>query len=210
MSVPLDAERFKQAVYDVFGITASLPSLLETQDGTTFSEPPPFTIGYVRREGKLGSDGYYRGGAMRKLVTKDENWFMEMLHNETQAYGSKLIIIPAKKRESLKRQVKDIVRAGFVIGIHGANLVNAMFMLFFGVLMEIMPNNATEECYIGSAISSLKYLRMECINQLGLLDSGCHPGGTKPYLHNNSEWGVLRKRDGIIEAENNKIVLIVL
>ncbi|KAI0558177.1 hypothetical protein FGB62_229g06 [Gracilaria domingensis] len=165
-SVPLDAVRFKRSVYDGLGIDARLPQVLKPVGIHSVSEPPPFSIGYAKRDGRLGSDGYYRGGAMRKFFEADEEWFVAMLRNETQASGAELIIIPPKRRESLKEQVTDVIRVGFLIGIHGANLVNAIFMHPFGVLMEILPKNATEECYIAGANSGLKYLRMECSKEV--------------------------------------------
>ncbi|CAN8066008.1 unnamed protein product [Agarophyton chilense] len=174
-SVPRDAVTFKQAIYDGFGIKSRLPKFAEAQSGHSFSELPPFTVGYAKREGRPGSDGYYRGGAMRKFSAEDEKWFAEMLRNETEAVGAELITILPKSRESLEEQVKDIIQIGFMVGIHGANLVNGIFMHPFGVLMEIMPKNATEECYIAGANSGLKYLRMECSEEVSLLDSGCHP-----------------------------------
>ncbi|CDF34943.1 unnamed protein product [Chondrus crispus] len=173
-SVPEEAVSLKRTVYKNLDIRTRLPSAHHQQAKTAVSEVPPLTVAYAKREGKPSSDGHYKAGAMRKFFDDDEKWFADMLKNETDAAGAKLVVISASSAQNLTTQVKDIFQAGFIVGIHGANLVNSMFMLPFGVLMEIFPNSVDHKCYMAGSNSGLKYLSFEASEQAGVVESGCY------------------------------------
>lgn len=175
LSVPIDAIAFKKAVYDEFGMQARLPEMVQTRLDSALSELPPFVVGYSKREGESGGDGYYRAGAMRNFFDDDEEWFMSMLRNETRAAGAKLLVISANSSQTLREQVERVVQVGMLVGIHGANLVNAVFMHPFGALLEIMPKFVKERCYVAGANSGLKYMRVEASEEVSVVESGCHP-----------------------------------
>lgn len=170
-SVPKGAVDFKRAVYDTFDIKGRLPN--GEMDGE--SQLPPFAVGYSRRDMEPDSEGYYRTGANRRFSAEDDAWLEHMLKNETESAGAKLFSFAFSSAQCLREQVDIVAKVGFIVGIHGANLVNAVFMPPFGVMMEIFPKGATERCYVAGGNSGLKYLRFEPSEMATPWESGCDP-----------------------------------
>lgn len=56
---------------------------------------------------------------------------------------------------SFSEQVDMYKKSGIVVGIHGANLVNVMFMHAFSALVELANDNTV--CYIRGMNSGLAY-----------------------------------------------------
>lgn len=171
-SVPADAVRFKQAVYKATDVVARLP-----EGNSGISELPPLVLGYARRVGSdLDSTEKATSlGAVRKFSTEDEKWFSDMLKNETDSAKVKLHVFTTTGEESFREQVRNIVRVGFVVGIHGANLVNSIFMHPFGALFEILPTYAGSRCYLGGMNSGLAYYRYTSTEFATPEESGCTP-----------------------------------
>lgn len=170
--VALDAVAFRSTTYKAMGIRARLPN---RTSGRMIADVPPFVVGYAKRDGQPSEDGYYRAGSMRRFGKADEKWFVDMLHEETKKVGAEFVQIVARGRDSLKVQAERMSRVGFVVGIHGANLVNSLFMKPFGVLMEILPKGVTERCYVDGMNSGLRYLKFEPGLMAGAVESGCYP-----------------------------------
>lgn len=174
LSVPLDAITFKKDVFQGLGIKNRLPATSSEQHGHWMFELPPLTVAYAKREGIPDPDGHYKAGAMRTFFEDDEAWFIKMLRNESEEAGAKFLTIMADSSQSLKTQVEAVIRVGFIVGIHGANLVNAIFMHPFGALMEVLPKFVQHKCYVAGANSGLKYLSFESSEQAGVVESGCY------------------------------------
>lgn len=170
-SVPWDAVSFKKAMYAAYGIQARLP---EGDYGIV--ELPPLTLGYAKRadeRSKIQGFNILPEGIFRKFSPTDEKWFQDMLREETGRAGVSLRIFTISGDEPLRDQVTNIAKVGFVVGIHGANLVNAMFMNPFGALLEISPASVFSPCYIGGMNSGLAYMRYESSQMATPEESGC-------------------------------------
>lgn len=66
---------------------------------------------------------------------------------------------------------------GVVVGIHGANLVNALFMHPFGALVELSNDDA--QCYFKGANSGLSYWHFKPSRVASVKESFCHPRNGK-------------------------------
>lgn len=171
-AVPLDAVNFKRAVYKAFDISARLPS--RGGGGKMVSELPPLTVGYSRRIGAKEIGGsVHLGSSTRMFSDADEAWFTGMLREETEKAGVRLHTFTISSKESLEHQVKNIAQVGFLVGIHGANLVNSIFMHPFGGLLEILPHGATSQCYVAASNSGLAYYRYVSSEAASAEESGC-------------------------------------
>lgn len=174
-SVPADAVRFKQTIYDAFQINATLPT-----NDRAVSELPPLVLGYARREGSADPPigGYVEQFLTRRFSDADEAWLLEMLKNETRKEGVELRVFTTSRLDPLREQVRNMAKVGFLVGIHGANLVNCIFMHPFGALLEISPALVREECYIGGMNSGLAYWRHEVTQLASPEESRCRPSDT--------------------------------
>eukprot|EP00177_Eucheuma_denticulatum_P007547 GFKZ01013746.1.p1 GENE.GFKZ01013746.1~~GFKZ01013746.1.p1 ORF type:complete len:541 (-),score=39.13 GFKZ01013746.1:224-1846(-) len=172
LSVPYDAVAFKRAVYEASQLQLRLP---EGKRG--ISELPPLVLGYAQRLSSLKDvgDGVFPPGLVRQFSAEDEQWFGDMLKLETKKAGIGLHVFTTKGTETLEEQVKNIAKVGFVVGIHGANLVNSVFMLPFGGLLEILPNSVPARCYIAGMNSGLAYYRHESTEIASPEESECPP-----------------------------------
>lgn len=172
-SVPAEAVAFRKAAYKAFNIPGKLPG----EGGLV--QLPPLTIGYARRLGpdEIANEGHsvHAIGTKRRFSAEDEKWLVGMLKNESAAAKMKLKVIASSGMDSLKKQVNGVIDVGFVVGIHGANLVNSVFMRPFGAMLEVFPNNVSSTCYIAGSNSGLAYYRHEAIVAAGALESGCRP-----------------------------------
>lgn len=179
MSVPKSAVRFKQRFYDEFGIGGKRieDEGMEERNQELVSELPPLMVGYSRRLGIEDSVGLrvHAGGTTRRFSKEDEEWFGGMLKEECERGGVGLKVFTITGEESLRDQVNNIVDVGFLVGIHGANLVNGVFVRPFGSLLEIQPNGSTSSCYIAGANSGLAYWKHETSVRATMEESGCEP-----------------------------------
>lgn len=170
--VPSDAVAFKRAFYEAYGLDVRLPR--RGENGSLISELPPLVVGYSRRMGKKEVGGsVHLSSTGRVFNATDEKWFTDMLRNETTRAGVALHMFTTSSRETLREQVQNIARVGFVVGIHGANLVNSIFMYPFGGLMEILPHGARSFCYEAGSNSGLAYFRHTATVPATPEESGC-------------------------------------
>lgn len=176
--VPKAALRFKQRFYEEFEIEGKrIEEDKGESGGKMVSELPPLVVGYSRRLGIEDSVGksVHAGGTKRRFNKEDEEWFGEMLEEECERGGVRLKVFTITGDESLREQVRNIVDVGFLVGIHGANLVNGVFMRPFGSLFEIQPNGSASPCYISGANSGLAYWKHESLLRATMEESGCEP-----------------------------------
>lgn len=169
-SIPADAVKFKRAVYEAMDVPARLP-----MGNRGISELPPLVVGYAKRvtqEANLTNNAL-GPGAVRRFNADDEEWFGDMLRNETGRVGVKLSVFTPSGKETLKEQVTNIVKIGFIVGIHGANLVNSIFIHPFGALLEILPAQAQSKCYLGGMNTGMAYYRHESTEYATAEESGC-------------------------------------
>lgn len=180
--VPRHAVHLKHDMYDKIGI---LPApLVEDAHGIQRIPVPPLVLGYSRRAGRgsVVGNGIHAAGAVRRFSDADEQWFGDMLVNETDAARIQLTTFITSGEEPFEDQVKNMAGIGFVVGIHGANLANNLFMRPFGMLFEIFPANMTSHCYVAGGNSGLAYMSHHAIVPASAEESGCGPHEPKCHL----------------------------
>lgn len=136
---------------------------------------PPLVLGYSKRQGMDGTvgSGVHVAGTVRRFSEEDEEWFTDMLTYETKKAGVALKVFTPSPEEPFELQVRRMVDIGFVVGIHGANMVNSLFMRPFGAFFEIFPANMNSMCYKAGANSGLKYLKHYALVEATPEESGC-------------------------------------
>lgn len=201
--IPRDAVEFRRDIYKYFDI--KVPPIITSReeygncshdnegncadddDGEPFRQVvgrmpvPPLVLGYSRRLGLNASvgKGVHEVGTVRRFSEIDEQWFMDLLARETKLMGIKLITFTPSPDETFEAQVRRMVDIGFVVGIHGANLVNNLFMRPFGAMFEIFPANSDSMCYKAGANSGLAYFSHHASEEATPEESGCSPSQTR-------------------------------
>lgn len=162
-SVSAEALEVKGAVYRTAGIPGLEARSGESTVGRRKLKLPPLTVGYARRldpeeiKDALLVANVRPGGTLRRFSQEDEEWFVGMLRIETERAGMGLHVFTTTATEGFEEQVRNIEKVGLVVGIHGANLVNAMFMRPFGGLLELFPFRVMSRCYVAGSNSGLGY-----------------------------------------------------
>lgn len=169
-SVPAQAVAFRRAVYDEVNVPVRLPPLPRRADGNKFVkrfvfDPPPLAIGYARR---LSGPDPPPGGRLeenwRRFSPEDEEWFRGMLRGEGSRVGATYREVEVTSATSFGDQVRWFADVGLVVGIHGANLVNALFAPPFSGLIEVMPGGHKSDCYLGGENAGLMYTSYTAAN----------------------------------------------
>lgn len=173
-AVPRASIEFRSDVYSALHIEPAPISPIG-KDGVRHIPPPPLVVAYARRPGREANIGMgvHAAGTVRRFSEDDEQWFVEMLRVETQAANVELQVFTGTAEDSFDLQVKRMEKVGFVVGIHGANLANCIFMRPFGALFEIFPANAYSTCYVAGANSGLAYFVHFAKVEASPDESGC-------------------------------------
>lgn len=199
-SVPDAAVTFRRAFYKEFGITARLPVVPNgpmKDSAHMMFDLPPLILLYARRNARKDpKKGKPITGATRRFSDADELWFGKMLREEGSRVGVKVRELRLRGGENLETQVRAYESAGLVVGIHGANLVNAMFTRPFAGLLEIFPGGAILNCYRAGANAGLAYWMHEAEKAT---PEESHCGG----WHKDC-WKVFRQRRVKIDHERHR------
>lgn len=136
---------------------------------------PPLVVGYARRNTKPDPPPGQpmRGGPIRRLSDADEEWLMSMMRNESVKEGFEFRMIQTTVAMPIVQQVSIFHGTGVVVGLHGANLVNSIFMPPFSSLVEISPINLP--CYNGGMNSGLLAWRVITNRPATPEESSCPP-----------------------------------
>jgi Glycosyltransferase 61 len=97
-----------------------------------------------------------RTGARRNIPRPLKINLFEMLKAAAEKRGYTFEVV-SFERMTFAEQVQSIENAGVVIGVHGANLVNSMFMPPMSVLFELFPFKFTHGMYEQGGAAGLKY-----------------------------------------------------
>lgn len=159
--VSAESVAFRRAMYDEVGITTRLPPLVQggaIMPSTAKVDLPPLVLGYARRDSMPDpvNEAFVRK-TTRRFNDADDAWFVGMLREECHRHGVQYKEFKLRGNESFADQVRLFEGIGFVVGIHGANLVNAIFMRPFGALLEVLPGGLGIECYVAGANTGLAY-----------------------------------------------------
>lgn len=157
-AVALESVRLRRAVYDEYAIVSRLPKEDKLPRRTTF-DLPPLVLGYSQRNALRDPPAgqYVDVNTTRRFNDADEKWFQRMILEEGVLANVPVRQFRLMGNEDLGEQVRLFESVGFLVGIHGANLVNALFMRPFGALMELMPGKSILSCYVAGANSGLMY-----------------------------------------------------
>lgn len=162
-SVSVQAVEMREAAYHASGVAKlELGGMGDAKSERKILRVPPLVVRYSRRMGSTDleeavGNNVKRESIERVFTTEDERWFAGMLREEVSARGVELREEMTRNVESFGEQVAGMAGVGLVVGIHGANLVNAMFMPPFGGLVEIFPYEAKSRCYLAGMNSGLAY-----------------------------------------------------
>jgi Glycosyltransferase 61 len=106
-----------------------------------------------------------RGGSdVRRFADNDEKWMRRVLKRESGYRKLKLVHLSVPINQSLSIQVENIRDVGFLVGLHGANLVNAMFMKPGAALFEVFPYRYVKAFYLNGGNAGLRYSSHEAEN----------------------------------------------
>jgi Glycosyltransferase 61 len=104
-----------------------------------------------------------RNGKRRNIPRQVKNGLFELLKAAAEQRGYKFEVVTFDNI-TFAEQVSAIEEAGVVIGVHGANLVNAMFMPPLSVLFELFPFQFTHGMYEEGGAAGLKYFSYQVSN----------------------------------------------
>ncbi len=93
----------------------------------------------------------------RHLTASGASWFENILHELAAAHGFEVRYVRFRKEMSLKDQIAQIRDVGVAVGLHGANMVNTMFMPAGGAMFEIFPWRYVRFYYAAGLNSGLRY-----------------------------------------------------
>lgn len=110
-----------------------------------------------------------RNGARRVMNEEAKSNVVHMFQSVSSEKGYKFKLVSFNNM-TFKEQYEAMKGASIAIGIHGANLVNAMFMPPLSVLIELFPFGFMHDMYANGGNSGLKYYKYQM--QTGLPFNG--------------------------------------
>lgn len=205
--VGVEAVGFRHAVYSAMEVNTSLPPMtsgaLETSINQTVFDLPPLAVGYARRNLQPdASNGMPQLGTKRRFSDSDELWFESMLREEAEVANMTYTRLQVSGKTAVAEQVRMFSGVGFVAGIHGANLMNAIFMKPFSAMLEVFPARNLP-CYAAGANSGLAYYQYSPTKRASGEQSGC----TEEH---RTCWLYAHNRRVLISDEADRIALRAL
>lgn len=174
-SVPLESVIFRAATYAFSKVQTVIPSaILSTASAPRqmLLDLPPLAVGYARRNKNADPTvGTSLSGTKRRFSDNDELWFISMLNEEAILGGASFTQLETPLGTRFSKQVRAFRNVGFVAGIHGANLMNVVFMPPFSGMLEV--SNVAMKCYIGGANSGLEYTTYMPVRKPTIEESWC-------------------------------------
>lgn len=144
--IPDDAIAFKESTYKELGLNSDF-ARTDSESVYHSLAVPAGVVGYAVRE----------ANSSRRFPPDDEAWFRKLLEAESLARNLDLVEISVPVNRPLREQVRDVQNIGFMVGLHGANLVNSMFMKPGAALFEIFPFKYVKIFYMNGGNSGLRY-----------------------------------------------------
>lgn len=156
LTVPIESIRFRSSTYFSANVSSEISNfpLLPPYPNRIWIDLPPPTIAYSRRNSYPDPQpGQVLKGPVRRLSDSDEKYLYYTLNTISEKYNFTLQTLQPTSDTPISDQVSSFHQAGVLIGLHGANLMNAMFMTPFSGLIEINPTKL--QCYVSGANSGL-------------------------------------------------------
>jgi hypothetical protein len=142
--IPHDSLWFRGVAYRAFGLS----EVAEFKDGSFTSIPvPPRRIAWLQRSPL----------SRRRFSSQSEAWFDATLERLARQHGFDLRRVHFARGSSLGVQASLVRDVGLAVGIHGANLVNTIFMPPAAALFEVFPFRYVRYYYAAGANSGLRY-----------------------------------------------------
>lgn len=184
-TVPVEAIVMRKAVYKFASIdTIISDELLSIRDGSdapseTLLDLPPRRLVYSRRNKQRDPKpgGFIQKGTTRRFSDPDEEWFIGMLYYNAQKLNFSVGVAETPEGTRFGTQVKMYRKGGVIVGIHGANLMNAMFAPAFSVLVEIAAHQL--RCYIRGGNAGLGYISYKPVKDASVEESFCPPASDR-------------------------------
>lgn len=105
----------------------------------------------------------HRSGSKRVFAHDSEKSFLEVVNKVGQVTNFDVKVTDAAQMD-FKDQVTSLANVGIAIGIHGANLVNTIFMPPLSVLIEMFPYGFKHLMYGNGGNAGLKYMSYTVAN----------------------------------------------
>mmetsp|Transcript_4524 Transcript_4524/g.13720 ORF Transcript_4524/g.13720 Transcript_4524/m.13720 type:complete len:471 (+) Transcript_4524:123-1535(+) len=149
--VPVDVIRFRNL----------MSRELFLQPPTTGVEPLPEKL-MVQAPPKIMSLNVRRGerASKRSFTKAGQARFLAITRRIAANYGLELKTV-AFEGLPFADQVKAMADTGIVVGIHGANLMNTIFMPTLSSVLEVLPRYYLQRTYHAGGNSGLKYANVE-------------------------------------------------
>jgi Glycosyltransferase 61 len=142
--IPHDSLWFRGVAYRAFGLS----EVAELADGFFTSIPvPPRRVAWLQRS----------RSSRRRFSSQSEAWFDATLERLARQHGLDLRRVHFERGSSLGVQASLVRDVGLAVGIHGANLVNTIFMPPAAALFEVFPFRYVRYYYASGANSGLRY-----------------------------------------------------
>lgn len=143
---------------------------------------PPRRVGILQRSPR----------SRRRLSPEGKSFFEMALINLCEKYDLEIVKVRTSGNMSLGQQVAKVQRLGMAVGLHGANMVNSMFIPAGGALFEIFPWRYVRYYYAGGGNTGLRYSFHE--PEKGL-DRNCSFSKNTCFMQYRESLILLSKRD---------------
>lgn len=132
VNIPRDSENLRQRVNNLIGVKRSSMKCRKS-------------IALLNR---LGRQRVFEEDGLKKII--------ELMTKVAKEKGYEMNVVMFDGM-SFVEQINQVREASIVVGIHGANLVNTMFLPALSVLIEVMPYGFNHEMYKQGGNAGLKY-----------------------------------------------------
>lgn len=145
--IPADSLWLRNAVLNETGLGSIATSYENGQEQYEYIRVPPRRIGVLERSPR----------SKRRLTPSGRIWFQNTLEELSAKHNIEFQHVRTSAAMTFKEQVTQLQSIGLAVGIHGANMVNTVFMPPGGALFEIFPWRYVRYYYASGGNSGLRY-----------------------------------------------------
>ncbi|CAN8062829.1 unnamed protein product [Agarophyton chilense] len=145
--IPRDALWLRNAVLTENSLGSLATSVVDGIEQFDHISLPPRRVGFLERSPR----------SKRRLTPSGRIWLESTLEELCVKHGMEYRHIHTSAAMSFKEQVNQVQSIGMAVGIHGANMVNSVFMPVGGALFEIFPWRYVRYYYASGGNSGLRY-----------------------------------------------------
>lgn len=145
--IPHDSLWFRDAVLKWSNLGEAGERNTNNSDNFISIPVPPLRVGLMQRSPYSKRRLTYRGGT----------WFENTLQRLAEKYQFQYVHIRTSAAMTLAEQVEQVHNLGLAVGLHGANMVNTVFMPAASGLFEIFPWRYVRFYYANGGNAGLRY-----------------------------------------------------